>query len=232
VGSEPAAPDASWASLEERYPFDLQRIDRIEVLPLGHGQAAPDARRSAFNGHVQDRDVFTVEGSLVWESARSWIASHPHQSPAESFVATFTRYGKFVSGDHMSASVIVVAPGCIERAIQVVSSMVPSGETIDAPGRPPYAVKEWSPARVTIDGGEVEGFHVVCADQASEVALLSQLEPVVDVWAWVAFSRSGGEDVVVESGGRQVRGWWDPLSVWRSPGIRAWGTAGPGRTRP
>ena len=70
-------------------PLDLSTIDRVVVLPLGFGRAAPNRRAARWNGKDVPPSRFSTEEALKWESPARYFAFREPFAPTLHWIATF-----------------------------------------------------------------------------------------------------------------------------------------------
>lgn len=212
------AQDAAATPGEKKGPeFDLSAVERIVVLPLGFGRAAPGARAASFNGNPPVTHPFSMDKALMWEAESQFKGPRGF---GKQEIPSFLRYGKHVSGRHERGSVSVIEDTGFEAAVAAAESLLATD------GRPGGAgVAEWCPALVTVGGLTSLALHVRCLDAATDEALRHLLLTDAGLRACVEFGRLDQERQVPSAGDVDMECWWNPLRLVGSDGSPSMGRA-------
>ena len=194
--------------------FDLATIDRIEVLPLGLGQAAPNRREATFNGGLVASKRLNTDRTLVWQSPRALFAGREPFSPRPPTHTSFLLFSAYVDGRHNSGTVAIIPDDRFETAVEIARSLLSSDGRRGTRG-----VGEWSPAFVTIDGQQQLALHIHCLDGGTEAAVQQLLTEHAGLLARIDFNHLRDEQATVEHNGARIDGTWTPLWFHDHPQI-------------
>jgi hypothetical protein len=201
--------------------FDLSSIERIVLLPLGFGGAAPNRRAARWNGKEVRPAPFSTEEALMWESPARYFAFREPTAPQELWIPTFLRFGLHVTGRHTSGSVWIIDEARFRAAIEVTESLMS-----DDGGHGSTGVGEWSPVLLTMAGSTQVALHIDCLDDSTRTELTRRLVERAGLVTTLTFSRNTFETATVKVNGVSVEGAWSPLSAKDSAESALLGVAG------
>jgi hypothetical protein len=209
-------------SRQQSPSLDLSSIQRIVVLPLGFGRAAPNRRAARWNGKEVRPTTFSTEEALMWESLARFFAFREPFARGMSWIATFLQFGMHISGRHLGARVWLIDEARYDDAVEVAEALMSKDG-----GHASTGVGEWSPALVTLAGSTQLALHIGCLDDSTETELTRRLTERAGLVTSLSFSRHTYETVRLNVNGLSLEGAWNPLRAKDQEESTVFGVATP-----